>query len=341
MKIYTAEFECSTPSPRKFWTAPRSDIAIGVKISEKGVSLSGVTLTPDGGSALAAESDKVAGYTVFKVNSGATGSVGYTAAAQGKSFRLTQIVTDSTVFEVNAGGGSGPVGDYATQAWVQNQLTAYATTEDLGDYATQDYVDQEVSSKADASALTAYAAKADVDACVKLSAQSVQAVSGDLSASTVLAPAYMLSSATYGQSRPYDSQIDGVLEEQEDPDTGDIIQVWVPDDPENMKDPSSKGYWYDDDGEGGGVWMKSYDKKDSWDQIKAGNESDQGGLGQYVHDVANSYSWNKVAFGTGDSVAAQRIRAVYEDDWASISADQDYGTLYVVLSGNNPDSEGE
>lgn len=52
MKIYTAEFECSTPSPRKFWTAPRSDIAIGVKISEKGESLSGVTLTPDGGSAL-------------------------------------------------------------------------------------------------------------------------------------------------------------------------------------------------------------------------------------------------------------------------------------------------
>ena len=163
MKIYTAEFECSTPSPRKFWTAPRSDIAIGVKISEKGESLSGVTLTPDGGSPVQAESDKVAGYTVFKVNSGATGSVGYTAAAQGKSFRLTQIVTDSTVFEVNAGGGSGPVGDYATKAWVNEQLTAYATTDDLGDYATQDYVDQEVSAKADAADLTAYATKQELE----------------------------------------------------------------------------------------------------------------------------------------------------------------------------------
>ena len=104
---------------------------------------------------------------MFKAKSGGEGSVGYAASAAGvQGLKLTQITTGSTVFEVNAGGGSGPVGDYATQAWVQDQLTAYATTEDLtgsvqeGDltaYATKEYVEQETSATADASALTAYA----------------------------------------------------------------------------------------------------------------------------------------------------------------------------------------
>ena len=36
MKIYTAEFNCATPSPRRFWVAPYSDFAIGVKVLSAG-----------------------------------------------------------------------------------------------------------------------------------------------------------------------------------------------------------------------------------------------------------------------------------------------------------------
>lgn len=252
MKIYTAEFECSTPSPRKFWTAPRSDIAIGVKISEKGESLSGVTLTPDGGSPVQAESDKVAGYTVFKVNSGATGSVGYTAAAQGKSFRLTQIVTDSTVFEVNAGGGSGPVGDYATEAWVEDKLTAYATTDDLGDYATQDYVEQEVSSKAEASSLTAYATKQELE--------------------------------------------------------GYATEDYVTQEISSKADASA---------------LTAYATKQELE-------------GYATEDYVDQEVSAKVEFYPADAAYVSGVKAVYEDQWAQISANQDAHTMYVVLSGDAP-----
>lgn len=281
MKIYTAEFECSTPSPRKFWTAPRSDIAIGVKISEKGEPLSGVTLTPDGGSPVQAESDKIAGYTVFKVNSGATGSVGYTAAAQGKSFRLTQIVTDSTVFEVNA--EQGGLGDYATQAWVEDKLTAYATTEDLSGYATEDYVDQEVSVKADASALTAYATKAELTAYATEEYVG-QEVSSKADAADLTAYATKQELTAYA--------------------TEDYVAQEI----SSKADASA---------------LTAYATKQ---ELTAYATED------YVDQEVSA----KVEFYPADAAYVSSVKAVYEDQWAQISANQDAHTMYVVLSGDAP-----
>lgn len=170
MKIYTAEFEAALRAPRKFHVPPHSEFAIGVKATVNGVQAQSVSLSVEGGAALEPEDDKIDGFTVFKTQSGAPGAVAYVVAAQGvaEPFRLTQVASGSTVFEVNAGGGSGPVGDYATKEWVNGKLEDYALEDSLSDYA-------------EASSLTAYAQKSDLDGYAQTSALTAYATKEELS----------------------------------------------------------------------------------------------------------------------------------------------------------------
>ena len=161
MKIYTQEIDIALQSPKRFWVAPFSDFKIGVKIVKNGVPVENqfnvfngdVELTPDQG--------LTNGFTTFTVKSNETGSVEYkvVVAGVGETFKITQIVTDSTVFEIDASGGGGVPSDVATQSWVENYVTAqtsafidetalapyaktsdiastYATKVELSDYAT-------------------------------------------------------------------------------------------------------------------------------------------------------------------------------------------------------------
>ena len=157
MKIYTQEIDIALQSPKRFWVAPFSDFKIGVKIVKNGVPVENqfnvfngdVELTPDQG--------LTNGFTTFTIKSNETGSVEYkvVVAGVGETFKITQIVTDSTVFDIDAQAPAGT----ATQEWVENYVTAerstfidetalapyaktsdiastYATKVELSDYAT-------------------------------------------------------------------------------------------------------------------------------------------------------------------------------------------------------------
>ena len=157
MKIYTQEIDIALQSPKRFWVAPYSDFKIGIKIVKNGVPVENqfnvfngdVELTPDQG--------WTNGFTTFTIKSNETGSVEYkvVVAGVGETFKITQIVTDSTVFDIDVQAQAGTV----TQEWVENYVTAetsafidetalapyaktsdiastYATKVELSDYAT-------------------------------------------------------------------------------------------------------------------------------------------------------------------------------------------------------------
>ena len=148
MKIYTQEIDIALQSPKRFWVAPFSDFKIGVKIVKNGVPVENqfnvfngdVELTPDQG--------LTNGFTTFTIKSNETGSVEYkvVVAGVGETFKITQIVTDSTVFDIDVQAPAGT----ATQEWVENYVTAetsafidetalapYAKTSDIAStYAT-------------------------------------------------------------------------------------------------------------------------------------------------------------------------------------------------------------
>ena len=148
MKIYTQEIDIALQSPKRFWVAPFSDFKIGVKIVKNGVPVENqfnvfngdVELTPDQG--------LTNGFTTFTIKSNETGSVEYKVVVDGvgETFKITQIVTDSTVFDIDVQAPAGT----ATQEWVENYVTAetsafidetalapYAKTSDIAStYAT-------------------------------------------------------------------------------------------------------------------------------------------------------------------------------------------------------------
>ena len=99
MKIYTQTFDLAKPSPKKFWVAPYSDFAIGIKIENDGVPVEAAFTVLMGDIELNAETDKVAGFTIYNTASTETGAVKYAITCNGQTFELTQIATDSTVFE--------------------------------------------------------------------------------------------------------------------------------------------------------------------------------------------------------------------------------------------------
>ena len=109
MKIYTQTYDLTKASPQRFWVTPFSDFKIGIKLLSKGelankdftLKAGAIELTPD--------EDKIDGFTIFTIKSGNTGFVDYTIEVAGiaEKLKLTQIVTDSTVFDVGVAGGNG------------------------------------------------------------------------------------------------------------------------------------------------------------------------------------------------------------------------------------------
>lgn len=147
MKIYTQEIDIAKQSPKRFWVAPFSDFKIGVKIVKNGVPVENefnvfngdVELTPDEG--------LTNGFTTFTIRSNNTGSVEYKVVVNGvgETFKITQIVTNSTVFDIDLQAPAGT----ATQEWVENYVTAETSTfideTALAPYATTSAVESAIS----------------------------------------------------------------------------------------------------------------------------------------------------------------------------------------------------
>jgi len=99
MKVYINEFDLAKPSPRQFKVPAYSDFAIGVKIVSDGVPVEADFTVTAGGQALEPEADKIAGFTVYNVQSFEAGAVKYTVTCNGQTFELTQITADSSVLD--------------------------------------------------------------------------------------------------------------------------------------------------------------------------------------------------------------------------------------------------
>lgn len=107
MKIYTNTFDLRQPSEKKFWVAPHSDFKIGIKVlgyngTEMFYPPSSIDLYKDSEKLTVDSND--GRFTYWKIKSEDTGEVTYTVkATKGNKvvgeLKLTQVVTDSTVFE--------------------------------------------------------------------------------------------------------------------------------------------------------------------------------------------------------------------------------------------------
>ena len=194
MKIYTQEIDIALQSPKRFWVAPFSDFKIGVKIVKNGTPVDNEFAVFNGDTELTPDEDLVNGFTTFTLKSNDTGSVEYKVVVDGvgETLKITQITTDSTVFEVGAGGGDVP-SDVATQSWVEN------------------YVSAETSAFIDATALAPYATTSDVTAAISTATTDMATqtwVGGQISAFVTSA---WVDSQGYATSAYVDAQIGNVL----------------------------------------------------------------------------------------------------------------------------------
>ena len=168
MKIYTQTYDLAKASPHRFWVAPFSEFKIGIKILEKDqisdknftVKTGSIELTPD--------KDKIDNFTLYTIKSNDTGFVEYTIEVEGvaEKLKLMQIVTDSTVFEIDASGGDVPA-DVATQTWVNSQISNFVDEDALTAYATKD----QLTSYVENSELTSYYTKSETSSATQLAGQ--------------------------------------------------------------------------------------------------------------------------------------------------------------------------
>lgn len=125
MKIYTNTFDVSRPSPHRFWVPPYSDFKIGIKLVNAGVELENDFTVAAGTTELIADETKIDGFTIYTLNSTDTGFVEYTITVDGllQKLKLVQIVSDSTVFDIDERGGD--MSQYATKNWVESEISGF------------------------------------------------------------------------------------------------------------------------------------------------------------------------------------------------------------------------
>ena len=168
MKIFTQTYDLAKASPHRFWVAPFSEFKVGIKILEKDqisdknftVKTGSIELTPD--------KDKIDNFTLYTIKSNDTGFVEYTIEVEGvaEKLKLMQIVTDSTVFEIDSNSGDIPA-DVATQTWVNSQISNFVDEDALTAYATKDQLTSYVQN----SELTSYYTKSETSSATQLDGQ--------------------------------------------------------------------------------------------------------------------------------------------------------------------------
>ena len=159
MKIYTNEIDLARPILKKFYTAPCSDYKFGVKIVQDMkyvIELNGVKLESDG---------DTGGYATYKMTSPNEQGVELfkIICENGQIAYIKHVTTDSTVFDVDEGGGGSveiPTktsqlvndSDFVTNASVDEKIgrvtssipTKTSQLENDAGYTTQEYVDNAI-----------------------------------------------------------------------------------------------------------------------------------------------------------------------------------------------------
>lgn len=168
MKIFTQTYDLAKASPHRFWVTPFSEFKIGIKILEKD-QISNKNFTVKAGSIeLTPDQDKIDNFTLYTIKSNDTGFVEYTIEVEGvaEKLKLTQIVTDSTVFEIDSNSGDIPA-DVATKTWVNSQISNFVDEDTLTAYATKD----ELTNYVENSDLTSYYTKSETSSATELAGQ--------------------------------------------------------------------------------------------------------------------------------------------------------------------------
>ena len=168
MKIFTQTYDLAKASPHRFWVAPFSEFKIGIKILEKDQISDKNFTVKTGSNELTPDKDKIDNFTLYTIKSNGTGFVEYTIEVEGvaEKLKLMQIVTDSTVFEIDASGGGVPA-DVATQTWVNSQISNFVDEDALTAYATKD----ELTNYVENSDLTSYYTKSETSSATQLAGQ--------------------------------------------------------------------------------------------------------------------------------------------------------------------------
>lgn len=110
MKIYSNRFELTRPSEKRIYHAPNTIYGIGVRVEKNGEVQEGTIKLFENGVELTPMSTTVDSYLIFQRTAGgeATANVFdcvYTKGDLVQSFRLIDVTTDSTVFDIDQTGG--------------------------------------------------------------------------------------------------------------------------------------------------------------------------------------------------------------------------------------------
>lgn len=178
MKIYTNTFDLSRPAPHRFWVPPYSDFKIGIKLVDAGREVEADFSVAAGTTELIADTAKIDGFTIYTLNSTDTGFVEYTITVEGllQKLKLVQIVSDSTVFDIDE--RSGDMSQYATKNWVESEISGFIEEDALTAYATKD----ELTGYVENGDLTAYYTKSETSSAAELSDAFANVGGGAISA---------------------------------------------------------------------------------------------------------------------------------------------------------------
>lgn len=122
MKIYSQTIDLSKTTPQNFYVPPHSKFKLGVKLVQSidfAVKLDGAALESDG---------EIDGFKTFSLESANPGNTIYVVeAVNGQKVKILQTTTNSTVFDVEGGGGG--VSEEYVDGKVQEESTARATAD--------------------------------------------------------------------------------------------------------------------------------------------------------------------------------------------------------------------
>lgn len=316
MKIYTNTFDLSRPSPHRFWVSPYSDFKFGIKLVNAGAEVQNDFTVAAGTTELTPDEDKIDGFTIFTAKSADTGFVEYTidVADIVQKFKLVQIITDSTVFEVGGEGGGGDVpADVATKTWVSSQISDFITDDALTAYATKDYVDSATSSFVEEGELTAYATKDELTGYVETDDLTAYAEKTDLTAYATKA------------------ELTGYVE------NGDLTAYYTKSETSSAAEISTAlggkqpaGNYLTAETEPAFAAM-SADIVVDGDLTAYYTKSETSSAAEISSGLVSKVTGGAETGTTGTPAAITAVKSVYETDWATLSASAISSTFYVVL----------
>ena len=99
MKVYTNKFDLAFPSVRQITTPSYSDFGLAIKILKNGDDFEAEFTLENNGQTITPEDNKIDGYTIYILNSGAQGSTIYKVKCGDQSFDMICVSKDESAFE--------------------------------------------------------------------------------------------------------------------------------------------------------------------------------------------------------------------------------------------------